>query len=314
MSTPRRVDGATGAARPELAGGASRRIVILSDTHFGRSHPGVMAPAALRPLWQGASHLVLNGDVAEIHHAHHRARAARLTLQLFDLCEKDGVDLVLLSGNHDPFLSDVRHLHLAGGAVFVTHGDAMHPAIAPWSPNAARMRRAYARGMAALEPEDRDHLQARLDVAQHASHAEWVELDEEASLSSVRGMLVRPWAIVQVLHYWSIFPRLAADFAARHAPEARFIVLGHTHHRGVWTLDERVVINTGSFGFPGRPQAVVVEPERLHVIPLRRRRHVFQFGKPRISYELPGGGVAPAPDPSTLKTRPVGSRPSAVEI
>ena len=93
-----------------------------------------MSAVALRPLWAGASNLIINGDVAEVHHPEHWADAATQLLQLLDLCEKDGVALTLLSGNHDPFIGEVRHLHLANHQVFVTHGDALHPAIAPWSP------------------------------------------------------------------------------------------------------------------------------------------------------------------------------------
>jgi predicted phosphodiesterase len=270
-------------------------------------------PTALQPLWQGATHLILNGDVAEIHHPRHRARAARQTLELFDLCDRDGVELILLSGNHDPYLSDQRHLYLADGNVFVTHGDAMHPAIAPWSPAAARMRRAYDRGMAALEHEDRDRLEARLDVAQHASHIEWAQLDEEASHTSVRSMLIRPWALVQVLHYWSILPRLAAQFAHDHAPRASFVVIGHSHRAGVWTHAGRVIINTGSFGFPGRPQAVVIESGQLQVIPVKRKGPTFHLAQPCCVYSLEQVESAP-PDPSTRNTRPINARPSAVEI
>lgn len=107
------------------------RIVILSDTHMGRPEAVVRSPAELAPLWRGADSLVINGDVAEVHDPRHRVKAAGQVLELHDLCERDGVDLTLLSGNHDPYISDTRHLKLANGAVFVTHGDALHPSIAP---------------------------------------------------------------------------------------------------------------------------------------------------------------------------------------
>ena len=93
--------------------GMPGRIVILSDTHLGRPSCGAQSARALRPLWQGASHLIVNGDVAEIHHPRHWGEAARETMHLLDLCEEDSVALTLLSGNHDPFISEVRHLHLA---------------------------------------------------------------------------------------------------------------------------------------------------------------------------------------------------------
>ena len=157
------------------------RIVIISDLHLGRPRCAASSAAALRPLWDGASHLIVNGDAAEIHHPRHWPRAAREMLSLFDLCEADGVELTLLSGNHDPYITDLRHLHLADGLVFVTHGDVLHPAIAPWSPAAARMRQAHEAALAAMPPEARGELEARLSISQHASFTEWEELAIKSS-------------------------------------------------------------------------------------------------------------------------------------
>ncbi len=241
----------------------SQRTLILSDTHLGRPRCAAVSADALRPLWAKCTHLILNGDVAEVHHPTHWSQAARQTLHLFDLCENDGVHLTLLSGNHDPFISDLRHLHLAHEEVFVTHGDVMHPAVAPWSPRAGRMRERYEQAMAALPPDQRDRLEAMLSVSQAASHAEWDQLQDEAGRSTVSRMLMRPWAIGQVLWYWRAFPHVAARFMVRHTPRSRFAILGHTHRPGIWTIDNRIIINTGSFGFPGKPRAVTIDDDRL---------------------------------------------------
>jgi UDP-2,3-diacylglucosamine pyrophosphatase LpxH len=267
------------------------RTVIISDLHLGRAHGAATSAEALRPLWQGAARLVVNGDTAEVHHPGHRRRAAEEVLALYDLTERDGVELTLLSGNHDPFLSDFRHLHLAGGRIFVTHGDVMHPAIAPWSPASARIRAAHERAIAALEPEDRELLEARLTASQHAGFAEWQDaevLEREAAHSSLLGMLIRPWAIAQVLMYWRAFPRIAAGFVERHAPEARFAVHGHTHRAGIWTVNERVIINTGHFGFPGPAMAVLVDgDERLSAVRIDHKRGEYRLrDEPRAVWEL----------------------------
>jgi UDP-2,3-diacylglucosamine pyrophosphatase LpxH len=264
------------------------RTVILSDLHLGR--PGAVAVESLRPLWADADHLLINGDVAEVHHPRHWSVAARQTLHLFDLCETDGAELTLLSGNHDPYLTERRHQHLRDGEIFVTHGDALHPAVAPWSPASARMRAAYDKAMTALSPEERDDLDARLSACQHAGFVEWTDaklLEEEAGHSSIVGMLIRPWAVVKVLLYWRQFPALAATFMAKHAPKARIGVFGHTHHAGVWRLGERVVINTGSFSFPGRPHAVVIEDDTLAFVRIRRRGCLFALDPaPRATFDL----------------------------
>ena len=263
-----------------IAGVVSERIVILSDTHFGRPHSAAVSAAALRPLWAGASHLIINGDVAEIHHPHHWPTAARQVLHLFDLCDEDGVALTLLSGNHDPFISDLRHLHLCNGDVFVTHGDALHPAIAPWSPNATRLRQAHRQAIRLMDPQDRDELQSRLAAAQHASFTEWENLREQAAQSSLRAMLLRPWALLEVIQYWREYPQLAASFAREHAPHAKFIITGHTHRPGIWTIQDKTIINTGGYGFPGPPAVVVIEDDTLSVLRIGLRNGRYDFAAP----------------------------------
>lgn len=263
------------------------RILILSDTHLGRLRGACRSAAMLRPLWKDSDTLIINGDVAEVHHPKWRAAAAREVIELADLCEKDQVRLILLSGNHDPFLSDIRHLVLAGGDIFVTHGDVLHPAIAPWSPRAGCMRAAHKQYLEQIPLEDRDHLETMLAVAQHASHKEWEHLASEASKSSRRAMLLRPWKLAQVVYYWNHFPAMAAQFLAQHAPEARFGIFGHTHHPNTQEIDGRVIINTGSFGFPGKPRAVTIADRTLAVWPIEQIKNNYQFAeRPMESFEL----------------------------
>ncbi len=253
------------------------RIVILSDTHMGRPDAVARSPQMLRPLWQGASAVVINGDVAEVHDPRYRVLAAKQVLELHDLCERDDVELTLLSGNHDPYISDARHLLLADGSVFVTHGDSLHPAIAPWSPSAARVRQAHDRAMASLHPEDRGTLAARLSATQHSAHEHWAQFEKALQHSASRQLLVRPWMVFEVLWYWHSIPGLAQRFAKDHAPGARFFIFGHTHRQGIWHREGITLINTGSFGFPGRPRAVVIEGGRLSVYRIRRRGDAFCF-------------------------------------
>jgi predicted phosphodiesterase len=265
-----------------------QRTLILSDTHFGRARFAATSPEALRPLWQGCNHLVVNGDVAEIHHPDHWSIAAQQTLRLFDLCEADKVTLTLLSGNHDPFITQTRHLLLANEAVFVTHGDVMHPAVAPWSMRAERMRERRAAVLAALPPESRESLEAHLRASQEASRADWDNLEEQARHSTVPDMLLRPMKILQVLWYWRQFPFLAARFMRHHVPAARFAVLGHTHHPGIWNVDGRTIINTGSFGFPGHPRAVIIENDQvLSVRRIRRSGDTYELASEVARFDLP---------------------------
>lgn len=291
--------------------------LILSDLHLGRPGFGIASADGLRPLWQGMGNVIFNGDTAEVHHPRHRAQAAREAIRLLDLCEQDGVQPLLLSGNHDPYISDVRHVELARQQVFITHGDVLHPAIAPWSPRAGRMRAAHQAALLAMRRErgsdglSRVGLEEQLRIAQHASHAEWEELASEALHSTIRAMLTRPWAVVRVLWYWSAFPAMAARFAQEHGVPARFIITGHTHHPGVWEVAGRTIINTGSFGFPGRPLAVRLGRQALTIHRVIRHRTQFVLEEtPRRTYPLEPTSDE-RPRPIAADTREVRSRLSA---
>lgn len=265
----------------------SGRTLILSDLHLGRPHQAAISADALRPLWAGCQRLIVNGDVAELHHPTHWSLAARSVIRLFDLCEADGVELTLLSGNHDPFITDLRHLELAGGLVFVTHGDVIHPAVAPWSPRAARMRQRHDEALAALPPEQRTTLQARLMASQHASQADLDYLQHEVRRSPITTMLRRPWAALHVLWYWRRFPRLAADFLRDHAPRAAFAILGHSHRPGLWNVAGRIIINTGGYGFPGRPWAVTIDDDRvLTVLRIKRSGREYRRARAVARFDL----------------------------
>ncbi len=251
------------------------RTVIISDTHLANPTSGIAAPGMLRPIWQDADRLIINGDTAELHHPTLGEEATRLTIELQNLCERDGVDLTLIAGNHDPFISDERYLRLANGAVFVTHGDVLHPAIAPWSENADRLAREMSWALSRMAPEERHRLESRLRAAQHASHMEWLVNTERTPHTTMLKLLTRPVTVCKLLHYWWRVPKLAEAFMQSHAPTARFLVLGHTHRQGIWHMGERVIVNTGSFGFPARPRAIVLQNSELLVHPILRRHNSY---------------------------------------
>ena len=122
------------AAGPPAASEApgAGRVLVLSDLHLGR--PGLaLAATDLEPLLEGVDGVLVNGDVAEIQMHDARAAAARAVAELQALCDRHQVQLHLIAGNHDAFVAEERHALLAGGAVHVTHGDVLHPAVAPWA-------------------------------------------------------------------------------------------------------------------------------------------------------------------------------------
>lgn len=265
------------------------RTVILSDTHIGPPGRGARSAKALRPIWRGVSRLVLNGDIAEVHDPKWRTRAAREVLEIQDLCDQDGVELVMISGNHDPMISDRRCLSLCDGEVFVTHGDTLHPAISPWNAYAPRLRQLNEQSLAVLEVSQRHALENRLAAVQHAAHIDW---DHEATQPRpIRPrwwrMMAMPAKVGRVFWYWATMHWRAYAFMLRHTPQARFFIFGHYHHSGIWRMGRRVVINTGCYSFPAQPLAVIIQGQSLEVRRVCRRGEQYHLAdRARAVYPL----------------------------
>ena len=249
-------------------------ILVLSDLHMGL--PGAPTPASIEPLLAGAEELILNGDAAEEASPRFAARAAAMVAELGDRCGRRGVRLVRIEGNHDPDTGEL-HAWRAEGTVLVTHGHAFHPAIAPWVPHAAKLAEAFRAHHASLA--DAAEPERSLASARAASLAERHIEQARVPFAELMAMAMRPWTFPQVIGWWRMFPELSARFleraaAARRAaghPEPVVSVSGHSHKGGAWQVRGRLVVNTGSFTFPGRPHAVTIANGEVTLAPLARR-------------------------------------------
>lgn len=305
------------------------RTIIISDTHLGRPKGTAGTPEELRPLWSGADRLIINGDVSELSDPRYRARAARMVCRLQDLCDADGVELVLLSGNHDPLMTDVRELDLAGGQVHLTHGDVLHPAISPWSTHAEELAYWNRRALAMLGRQARRRSSGRLAAAQFAAArvagvegaatGELAETLDDPRSRRAR-TLARGRALALTLWGWQTTPRRAAEYLLEHRPHARFFVFGHLHRAGIWEFDGHVLINTGSYGAPCRPRAVVLEDGELRVHPVVLAPHGHSLAaRPTARFRLEPGSVAAVPPIATtnpgdaLTGRTGGVHPASLE-
>ncbi|MAB72991.1 MAG: hypothetical protein CMJ54_10855 [Planctomycetaceae bacterium] len=241
-----------------------RPMLIISDMHLGRM--GMVATAdELAPLIEAVEILVVNGDTAELHIEEWAATARRELDALRDRCRRSGTRLVLLSGNHDPSLSPHRHLMLAGDSVFVTHGDAVDPAVAPWSDSARLIRDRRREVEAAQTPEERDSLTGVFHACREAAEAEWEVHGDLGKPTTIFDTLRKPRKLAAIMRYWVQNPRRMNTFADRFAPKSRVVIVGHSHRAGIRRIGSRDVINTGAFGIPGPALGVLIDERGLHV-------------------------------------------------
>jgi UDP-2,3-diacylglucosamine pyrophosphatase LpxH len=274
---------------------ADDTIRIFSDLHYGDRSSQVRSLAQIGPLLDGPGRIVVNGDTLDTRQGPHPELTAALREEVRVFFARYGGRVTLMTGNHDPDLSSVHRLDLAGGQVFVLHGDVLYDEIVPWGNDAPVARARIAAARAALPPSERNRLDSELAifraVAATLPQRHQVEPNRwKHLLSFINDTFWPPLRILRILQAWRRTPLLAASFAATHRPQARFVITGHFHRPGVWRPNARqVVINTGSFCPPLGACLVDVSRDRLIVRRIVRRRGEFHAGQTMAEFALAPG-------------------------
>jgi UDP-2,3-diacylglucosamine pyrophosphatase LpxH len=270
-------------------------IRIFSDLHFGDRGSRIRSLPSLAPLFEGATALVLNGDTIDTRRGPYPAVTAALRAEASDFFARRAPPATILTGNHDPDFSAQHRLDLAGGQIFVTHGDIIFDDLVPWGQDAAFARRRLVAELSALPVEDREDLDARLGayrrVAASIPQRHQAERNRvKYALSFFADTVWPPERVLRVLRAWRQAPRLAAALARRYRPQARFAVIGHIHHPGFWRMPNGVtVLSTGSFCPPLGACVVDVGTDSIGLRRVVHRRDEFRLGKTVAEFALAPG-------------------------
>ncbi len=85
--------------------------------------------------------------------------------------------------------------------------------------------------------------------------------------------------VLLILKCWREAPRRAEKLAEAFRPNARIIIIGHTHRAGIWRIGPRIVINTGSFMMFAKRYAVDVKNNVVSVKQIVLDGGLFVAGK-----------------------------------
>lgn len=259
-------------------------IRIFSDLHYGDRASRLCTLAQLDPLISGVSRLILNGDTLDTRHSTHPQHTARIRAEVNSYFSTCAPAVTLLTGNHDPDISHHHRVDLAGGQIFVTHGDIIFEDVVPWGRDAAYFSARINRELAALDEKIRGQLDPRLTITRAAclglpqSHqAEPNPFKYVVQLAA--DTVWPPLRSLRILRAWQETPTRAALIATKYRPTARFMLIGHTHRPGVWTTPSGLtVINTGSLSLPFGALAVDLTLTHLTVRRIVARAHHFHPG------------------------------------
>lgn len=254
---------------------------ILSDLHLHDARSQVRALSQIEPLLAGVRTLVLNGDTCEMR----RGLTAAQLAEVKTFFTARVPEVVFVTGNHDPDISEMHEYLAVDGRLWVTHGDVCFDDLTPWSRHAADIRREVAAQLA-LEPRaDYTQLPVRFRIARHIARTEahvpdLVTRTWRSHASWFWRTFFPPTQVLAMLRCWRDLPRRAAELARSQRTSAQVVVTGHVHFPGVWrTAHGPTIINTGSFFRPLGGNLVDVIGDRVQVRRIDRARDVFRPGK-----------------------------------
>ncbi|MED5323103.1 MAG: hypothetical protein VYA02_07555 [Planctomycetota bacterium] len=257
--------------------------IILSDLHLGRTTRAAVSPESIAALCEPFDRVVLNGDVYEAHHPALKERGAEAWRTLKDKLMAAGCEFIPIAGNHDAKAFDRRDLFLEEGLVWVTHGDVLDERIAPWSLSSKRMAQAWEKAASQMPIHRRVSREGQLEIARLAGFAEWdlgpKDRVPPAGGTSLRKAMRDPGRLISVLRYWKECPDRALRFANTTGVQAPILVLGHSHNAGRWRRENRTILNTGAFGFPGSPYAVVLDDRGVALQAVERTDQGYQLAE-----------------------------------
>jgi predicted phosphodiesterase len=265
--------------------------LILSDLHLGHRASRIKDPEQLAPVLQGSSSIIFNGDTAEMRHTTDRPIGRKLAAELARICHQEGKKAFFVTGNHDPTVSTINHLDLHQGAVLVTHGDILFLGVAPWSRAAKHYLMKHREILGDLGPEDFTDFEKRLLATKRtAIELELIEPaltdDRWPGLQLFLRQFWPPFRPLMILKAWWETPGKAANLARVFRPQARYILVGHTHFPGVWKIDPRIVINTGGFVACFGACAAIIDSKRIELRQVDSHKRKFVLGKRLAGYTI----------------------------
>lgn len=260
-------------------------VLILSDLHLGHKASSLDDVSALEPLLRGAATLVLNGDTWQELAREFRDDGLRLWRDLQALCQRLGIEIISLPGNHDPGNRDADFITLAAGKIVVMHGDTVFPEVAPWSRTAIQ-KKDELRELISRYPQDT--MEQRFALAKKVA-----QFLVPPYYHHSRNIFARIWDAVtppgrawRMIAAWLTMVRETRAFARRYFPDAAIIVCGHFHRSGIWDKELPAVINSGSFMPPGSAYWTEWRENTLSVGVIEKKRGVWQRGIALAAWKL----------------------------
>lgn len=271
----------------------TEKIRIVSDLHIGHRASVLEDMSTAKPLAEGVDRLIFNGDTLELKYgdldkSHYNADKQK---KLFDQETATwGPEIDLITGNHDPAISDIHFRSICDHQVFITHGDALFKEVAPWSSNVKNL----AASSTSINPDQTgtlETLHTYLDQFKQVSIKAHKLEDgyNPTQWGKIKILLHQAWppsTPFKILNCWRQVPDRAVSLTSRFGLKPKFIVVGHTHNPNIWQRGDQTIINLGAyFPWPGA-RCIDIANGQLQVRKIHKSRNTIRIGKTLATFLL----------------------------
>lgn len=234
---------------PELG---ERRLRFVSDLHLGNEKSTIQTLEQVRFLLEGCDVLIVCGDLSEVRGSRRGSREERMLEEWKELCQKAGVELVQLAGNHDPLGND--YFDLLRGRFIAFHGHCLFKEGSPWGREYINNRALYQQVIKGM-PEADNEISARMELAKKVALIEPANYDTAPDSLILKSRIiralyhvfwppVRPWNIMRA---WLTMKGRVVRFRQKFFPDAQVICFGHFHKRFVFKKGNCLYVNLGAY-------------------------------------------------------------------
>ena len=247
-------------------------VRFISDLHLGHERCEAPPVEQLAELLQGVDILVVAGDLAETRPCTWQERGLAARNEFRALCQAHGVQLVEISGNHDPDTPALM-ARFWGGRVVAMHGHALYKVVAPWGWEYLQNKQ-KCQELIASDPAADTNLECRLELSRAMCQLIPPMLRRENFRNPILRGLVHcfwpPQRPLGIVWSWLTCARRCEQFARRYFPAAEAVVFGHLHRFGNWRFGKRRILNTGAWFKHATPY--IVDMRDAQIISYRKHK------------------------------------------
>ncbi|HLX59702.1 MAG TPA: metallophosphoesterase [Planctomycetota bacterium] len=277
------------------------KTLVLSDLHLGsRASRAAARFDEINRVAASFDRVILNGDTLD--RCYSDPRGDEMALRLIDealrRCASRNGPPELLTGNHDPAISEIHWIYHEASATLIYHGDCIRDCTHPTKKDDQQLMVKLRERWAELGGRPKDF------VALHANYREIQRVHlpiinpykkPKTALQYALSLIYPPRRPFDVIHYWMKAPERALSLAQGFGRPIKRVVVGHSHRPGRWKIGEVEVFNTGSFMPLSDSFALCLDGEKVDYVPLKALAESVSRGFAGDQQMSKNAGKAPAP-------------------